>query len=101
MSWLFERLTDLAAAERLEIVIDADPLDALDPLLQRAEQLQSTVVRRGCPRPLDAWIRQPKAVRFIASSSVQSRVLFADLGDQDLGVVPRGARHRSGGRERH
>ena len=87
MSWLFDRLTGLASAESLEIVIDADPLDALDPMLQRAERLQSTVVRRGCPKPLDAWIRQPREVRFIASASVRSGVLFADLGDEDLGVA--------------
>lgn len=89
MSWLFDRLTDLAVAERLEIVVDVEPLDDLDQLLNRAAQLQSTLVRRGCPNPLDAWIREPREVRFIASGtgSARSGVLFADLEDHDLGVA--------------
>ncbi len=87
MSWLFNRLTDLAASERLEIVVDADPLDELDPMLRRAERLRATDVRRGCPTPLDAWIREPRAARFIASGSVRASVLFADLGDHDLAVA--------------
>ena len=87
MSWLLNRLTDLAVAERLEIVVDAEPLDELDPMLQRAEHLQATDVRRGCPTPLDAWVREPHAVRFIASGSVRASVLFADLGDRDRAVA--------------
>jgi len=87
MSWLFDRLTDLAVADRLEIVVDAEPIDLLAPMLQRAERLRSTAVRRGCPTPLDAWIREPKQVRFIASGSARAGVLFADLGEHDLGVA--------------
>lgn len=87
MSWLLNRLTDLAVAERLEILVDAEPLDEVDPMLQRAVHLRATDVRRGCPTPLDAWVREPHAVRFIASGSVRASVLFADLGDRDLAVA--------------
>ena len=55
-------------------------------MVHRAEQLPATSVRRGCPTPLDAWIRGPHEVRFIASGSVRAGVLFADLGEGDLGV---------------
>lgn len=87
MSWLFDRLTDLAVADRLEIVVDTERLDQLDPMLHRAERLSATAVRRGCPNPLDAWIREPREVRFIASGSTRAGVLFADLGERDLGVA--------------
>lgn len=89
MSWLFNRLTDLAVAERLEIVVDVEPLEGLDHILNRAAQLRRTQVRRGRPNPLDAWIREPRQVRFIASGGggARSGVLFADLEDHDLGVA--------------
>jgi hypothetical protein len=82
-SWLFDRLADLAAAERLAIHVDAAFADDLLHVLHRAAILPSTVVRFGPPASGD---RDHDEARFVASDNTGSAGSFADLSDRDFGV---------------
>lgn len=100
MSWLFDRLTDLAVADHLTIVIDAsfDPSDdlaakinlatedQLEPILCRARQLEGTSVWHGSRPPQLASVAESRGSRFVASGTADGQALFATLGDHDLGV---------------
>ncbi len=99
MSWLFDRLTDLAVADHLTIVIDAPP-DRGDDLATRVElermlhwarQLPATSVWNA-PRPPDlATVSQSRGSRFVASATAAGPALFASIGEHDLGVSVGGA----------
>ena len=92
MSWLFDRLTDLAVADHLTIVIDpgtgvGDPgRGEIDQMLQRARHLPDTMVWEGVRKPEAVGQAESNSVRFVASSDAESSALFTTLGPHDLGV---------------
>lgn len=85
MSWLFDRLTDLAVADRLEIVVDAQVRPALVDELQRASALPNTAVtyrvRVGSPPA------RTRPSRFVASGGGSAHDALTGLGEADLGVA--------------
>jgi hypothetical protein len=92
MSWLFDRLTDLAVADHLTIVIDPDTgvgdpgRSEIDQMLQRARHLPDTMVWEGVRRPEAITAAEAGSVRFAASSNAECSALFSTLGPHDLGV---------------
>lgn len=94
MSWLFDRLTDLAVADHLTVVIDvpSDHHDELAQMLRRARTLASTSIHPasalhpGSQPPL-----RNAGGTFVASASPSGRTLFETLGEHDLGVAVGGA----------
>lgn len=99
MSWLFDRLTDLAVADHLTIVIDAPAecstdaaaQDELERMLFRARRLTGTSVWNGSRPPELATVAESGGARFVASGTPTGPALFASLGDHDLGVAVGGA----------
>lgn len=98
MSWLFDRLTDLAVSDHLTIVIDA-PTAAIEQedaaelarMLRRAQSLAGTSVCTSLSqRPLGG-AGHSSAATFLASASAAGPELFAALDAHDLGVSVGGA----------
>ena len=95
MSWLFDRLTDLAVADRLRIVVDTaervdrDPVHdpELDVLLRRAELLPGTTVVRGAPPLRSVAVDDRREAVFVACGTERAPSLFAGLGERDLTVA--------------
>lgn len=94
MSWLFDRLTDLAVADHLTIVIDSLPCsddnrstdDELELMLCRARQLPGTSVWNGKRPPVPVCVDESAGAHFVASGMPSGPSLFATLGEHDLGV---------------
>jgi len=94
MSWLFDRLTDLAVADHLTIVIDIPPgftddpaeRDEFEQMLRRARLLYGTSVWSGPRPPALATAGESAGARFVASGTPAASALFATLDDHDLGV---------------
>lgn len=87
MSWLLDRLTGLAVADRLTIVIDAsaDPMRQLAPTLDRASTLEGTTVmakvkEAGPPPPTRGELR------LVVAASDGTEGWFSSLRTDDLGV---------------
>lgn len=88
MSWLFDRLTDLAVADHLTIVIDTPPNcvdDELGRMLRRAQSLAATSV---CAHPdaLTDGATSSVGATFVASGTLAGPALFRALGEHDLAV---------------
>lgn len=91
MSWLFDRLTELAVADHLAIIVDTETADDLEPVLNRAAALTDTKVLRGNPQRRSSGCHDRPAFpvgesRLVASGGGSARPFFADLGAHDLGV---------------
>lgn len=92
MSWLFDRLTDLAVSEHLTIVVDpatvgeGDDRSEITQLLRRAGHLMHTSVWEGVRKPELTTIAESRGARFVASGDAGYSALFTTLGPHDLGV---------------
>lgn len=92
MSWLFDRLTDLAVADHLTVVIDVPTDDELSVMLQRTRSLAATSVGPSTAvRQHDGAEVSRSVGTFVASASPSGRTLFEALGEHDLGVAVGGA----------
>lgn len=92
MSWLFDRLTDLAVSEHLTIVVDpttvgeGDDRSEITQLLRRAGHLMHTSVWEGVRKPELTSTVEAGGARFVASGNAAYSALFTTLGPHDLGV---------------
>lgn len=81
MSWLFDRLSQLADAETLEVTVTCAVDPRVEALLNEAETLPSTIVRRSA-----AAQATTNAARVVAADD--DATIFEGLrSDLDLGIA--------------
>ena len=81
MSWLFDRLSQLADADRLDVTVVCAPDPRIESLLEEAEMLPSTIVRRSALIEFD-----PDSIHLVAHDS--DAAVFERLRlDVDLGIA--------------
>lgn len=91
MSWLFDRLTELAVSDHLDIILDPAPDDDLGSVLHRASLLPDTrVFADGASDVVGADHASSRRSRVVASWGGPASEHFADLGPTDLGIAVAG-----------
>ena len=92
MSWLFDRLTELAVSDRLEIILDAETSDDLSLVLHRASLLPDTRVFADGPSFDSPGLANAgtRGSWLVASAGGAASAHFAELRETDLGIAVAG-----------